>query len=206
RLHRRPLGGPAGRLRPSARHRAGRHRGGPLLPEPLARDLPGGRLPAGMRPAPRARGVGGTGAGGPGARTPRTPRRDRMGTRARRFPPTPPSPRRVGEGGGRDVPTNALADTVARERAARDLDTSLLVEAPAGSGKTTLLVARILAWVRSGRARLHEIVAITFTEKAAADLRLRLREAIERARPGADSAQRRRLDEALAGLELAPIP
>src|SRR5262249_14625577 len=36
-------------------------------------------------------------------------------------------------------------------------------------------------------------------------LRLRLREAIERARPGAAGAGRRRLDEALADLELAPI-
>ena len=100
---------------------------------------------------------------------------------------------------------SVLADALARERAERDLDTSFLVEASAGSGKTTLLVARILAWVRSGRARLPAIVAITFTEKAAADLRLRLREAIERARPGAADAERRALDEALADLELAPI-
>jgi ATP-dependent helicase/nuclease subunit A len=103
---------------------------------------------------------------------------------------------------------SALADALARERAEHDLDTSFLVEASAGSGKTTLLVARILAWVRSGRARLHEVVAITFTEKAAADLRLRLREAIERARPDAAdaaNAEQRRLDEALADLELAPI-
>jgi ATP-dependent helicase/nuclease subunit A len=98
-----------------------------------------------------------------------------------------------------------LADARARERAERDLDTSFLVEASAGSGKTTLLVARILAWVRSGRARLHQIVAITFTEKAAADLRLRLREAIERSRRDAAGDDRGRLDEALADLELAPI-
>ena len=98
-----------------------------------------------------------------------------------------------------------LIDAVARERAAQDLDTSFLVEASAGSGKTTLLVSRILSWVRSGRATLPEIVAITFTEKAAAELRLRVREAVEAARPDAEAAERARLDQALADLELAPI-
>jgi ATP-dependent helicase/nuclease subunit A len=98
-----------------------------------------------------------------------------------------------------------LADAEARRRAAHDLDTSLLVEAPAGSGKTTLLVARILAWVRSGRARLPEIVAITFTEKAAAELRLRVREEIERALARAPADGRAVLEAALADLELAPI-
>jgi ATP-dependent helicase/nuclease subunit A len=98
-----------------------------------------------------------------------------------------------------------LADARARRRAAEDLDTSFLVEASAGSGKTTLLVARILSWVRSGRATLPEIVAITFTEKAAAELRLRVRESVEAARPRAETAERARLDQALADLELAPI-
>jgi ATP-dependent helicase/nuclease subunit A len=98
-----------------------------------------------------------------------------------------------------------LADATARERAATDLDTSFLVEAPAGSGKTTLLVARILAWIRSGRATLPEIVAITFTEKAAAELRLRVREAIEGALAGAGGAERPRLAQALDDLELTPI-
>src|SRR5262249_55899901 len=209
RLHRRPLGRPPGRLRPRAGDRAGRHRRRALLPEPGARDLPRVRLPAGVWAAPRAPDLGGPEARRPGARGLRRAGEHRMTAHNGLEPPAPPSPQWVGEGGwggGREVPNISLADAPARERAERDLDTSFLVEAPAGSGKTTLLVARILAWVESGRARLPEIVAITFTEKAAADLRLRLREAIERARPGADSAQRRRLDEALAGLELAPIP
>jgi ATP-dependent helicase/nuclease subunit A len=103
------------------------------------------------------------------------------------------------------APGDGLSDEAARERAATDLDTPLLVEASAGSGKTTLLVRRILAWVRSGRARLPEIVAITFTEKAAADLRLRVREAVEAARPAARGGERQALDRALAELELAPI-
>ncbi|PYM66741.1 MAG: hypothetical protein DMD79_02265, partial [Candidatus Rokuibacteriota bacterium] len=76
---------------------------------------------------------------------------------------------------------DALADADTRRRALEDLDTTLLVEAAAGSGKTTLLLGRVVALVRAGRARLSEIAAITFTEKAAADLRMRLRTALERA-------------------------
>ncbi|MGH7320796.1 MAG: UvrD-helicase domain-containing protein, partial [Candidatus Rokuibacteriota bacterium] len=96
-------------------------------------------------------------------------------------------------------------DAATRHRAATDLETSFLVEAPAGSGKTTLLVQRILAWVRSGKARLPEIVAITFTEKAAADLRLRIREALERARSLAPTGEHPAFAQALTDLDLAPI-
>ena len=56
-----------------------------------------------------------------------------------------------------------LADQGARRRALEDLDTTFLVEAAAGSGKTTLLLGRIVNLVRSGRARLAEIAAVTFT-------------------------------------------
>jgi ATP-dependent helicase/nuclease subunit A len=88
-----------------------------------------------------------------------------------------------------------LVDEVERRRALEDLDTTFLVEAAAGSGKTTLLLGRIVNLVRSGRARLAEIAAVTFTEKAAADLRIRLRG--ELARAG--------LHEALRELEIARI-
>ena len=74
----------------------------------------------------------------------------------------------------------ALVDVEARRRVLEDLDTTLLVEAAAGSGKTTLLLGRIVTLVRAGRARLSEIAAITFTEKAAAELKVRLRAALWR--------------------------
>jgi ATP-dependent helicase/nuclease subunit A len=73
------------------------------------------------------------------------------------------------------------ADQLHRDRAVSDLDTSFLVEAAAGTGKTTLLVSRIMALLRGGKARLGEIAAITFTEKAAGELKVRLREEIESA-------------------------
>jgi ATP-dependent helicase/nuclease subunit A len=99
----------------------------------------------------------------------------------------------------------ALPDEPARARIREDLDATLIVEAAAGTGKTTALVSRIVALVRSGRATLHGLVAVTYTDKAAGEMKLRLRTEIERARSGADGGERGRLDQALAELELAHI-
>lgn len=55
----------------------------------------------------------------------------------------------------------------------------LWVEASAGSGKTTDLIRTVVGLLASGEAQLTEIAAITFTEKAAGELKLRLREALE---------------------------
>jgi ATP-dependent exoDNAse (exonuclease V) beta subunit len=98
-------------------------------------------------------------------------------------------------------------DREARERAARDLDRSFCVEAGAGTGKTTLLVERFLAIVESGRAAVEEVVAITFTEKAAGEMKIRIRREIERRLSGdaAVSPGRRNLEAALDRLERAPI-
>ena len=71
-----------------------------------------------------------------------------------------------------------LADEAARQRIRRDLDSTLFVEAGAGSGKTKALVDRVVELVASGRAELGEIAAITFTDKAAAELRDRIRRAL----------------------------
>ena len=57
-----------------------------------------------------------------------------------------------------------LVDAEARDRIARDLDATLVVEAAAGTGKTTALVGRVLALLESGRASLAGMVCVTFTE------------------------------------------
>jgi len=62
-----------------------------------------------------------------------------------------------------------------------------LVEAGAGTGKTTVLVDRLLALIRAG-VHIPRIVAITFTEKAAGELKVRLREKLEEAARDAESA------------------
>ena len=101
----------------------------------------------------------------------------------------------------------AVSDTEARRCICEDLEDTLFVEAAAGTGKTTALVSRIVALLRSGRAALERIVAVTFTEKAAGEMKLRLREEIERARAAEDllAAERERLDASLEHLELARI-
>src|SRR5262249_21212798 len=100
----------------------------------------------------------------------------------------------------------SLADERARERIRTDLDSTLVVEAAAGTGKTTELVGRVLALLKTGRASLSHIVAVTFTEKAAGEMKLRLRAEIENVRASAAGEEERgRLDDALAALEEARI-
>ena len=100
-----------------------------------------------------------------------------------------------------------LPDQDARDAIVRDLDENLIVEAAAGTGKTTALVSRIVSVVASGRGSLAQIVAVTFTEKAAGELKLRLRTEIERARgdPALHEAARGHLGAALRELEQASI-
>ena len=101
----------------------------------------------------------------------------------------------------------ALADQADREQIATALDDTLIVEAAAGTGKTTELVRRIVRVIETGRAEVTGIVAVTFTEKAAGELKLRLREALEEARgeSASGSAERERLDRALGRLEEAQV-
>jgi ATP-dependent exoDNAse (exonuclease V) beta subunit len=99
-----------------------------------------------------------------------------------------------------------LVDAHAREAIERELDETLVVEAAAGTGKTTALISRITAVIRSGKTTLERVVAVTFTEKAAGEMKLRLRAALDRARQEAsESDQRAHLERALAALEVAHI-
>jgi len=67
-------------------------------------------------------------------------------------------------------------DEEARRRAIEDAESNLLVEAGAGSGKTTVLTDRLERILLGPGADLSRIVAITFTDKAAGELKSRLRD------------------------------
>ena len=98
------------------------------------------------------------------------------------------------------------SDAAARTLIATALDDTLVVEAAAGTGKTTELVGRIVRILAEGRTTVEKIVAVTFTEKAAGELKLRLRERLDRERTQVpDEEARRRLDAALTRLEEAHI-
>lgn len=100
----------------------------------------------------------------------------------------------------------SLRDDAARQRIASDLDTTLIVEAAAGTGKTTALVNRIVSILRAGRTTLERIVAVTFTEKAAGEMKLRLRAELDRARHRSEAPrEREHLSAALQALEIAHI-
>ncbi|MEY2451901.1 MAG: ATP-dependent helicase/nuclease subunit [Acidimicrobiaceae bacterium] len=69
-----------------------------------------------------------------------------------------------------------------RERVRTDLGRNLFVEAGAGTGKTRVLVDRVVRLVATGTVSdISRLVAITFTEAAAAELRDRIRGELERA-------------------------
>jgi ATP-dependent helicase/nuclease subunit A len=73
----------------------------------------------------------------------------------------------------------SLSDSQSRQLIREALHTNLLVEAGAGSGKTQMLAERMAAGVASGAYQVERMAAVTFTRKAAAELRGRFHVAME---------------------------
>ena len=72
-----------------------------------------------------------------------------------------------------------LDDEQSRAAIVSDLDRNLLVEAGAGSGKTHMMAARMAAGIASGKYQIEHMAAVTFTRKAASELRGRFQLALE---------------------------
>jgi len=92
------------------------------------------------------------------------------------------------------------------QKRAIELEKDLGVVAGAGSGKTMVLVERLMRLLQSGNADFSNIVAITFTNKAAAEMKERLRQKIEeKISAGDDGAAWLELKEALPGAQISTI-
>ncbi|HYK64096.1 MAG TPA: UvrD-helicase domain-containing protein, partial [Patescibacteria group bacterium] len=81
-----------------------------------------------------------------------------------------------------------------------------VIDASAGTGKTLTIERIVVDLILTGRATIDQILIVTFTEKATAELRARLRATIEAAWSStlADD-QRERLNSALSSFHLSPI-
>ena len=109
-----------------------------------------------------------------------------------------------------------MSDSRAIDRESRrliheELLTNILLEAGAGSGKTQMLAERMAAGVAAGVYNVEQMAAVTFTRKAASELRGRFHLALENelsaarglSLPGctADSERAVRVQSALSNLE-----
>ena len=116
-------------------------------------------------------------------------------------PAAPPTAPRKAAHNGRPVPV----DREIRDASTSDLDTCFFLEAGAGTGKTRILVDRVLEIVRRGVAEIAQIVVITFTEKAAGELRARIRDRLHEQFEDAVEPERARYRAALHALVSAHI-
>ena len=90
------------------------------------------------------------------------------------------------------VDKNTWRPTEEQRRAIESIDRSLAVDAAAGSGKTSVLIRRILEILGGEWSGVGRILAITFTDKAAGELKARLR-------PHVPAGERHRLEGAWIG-------
>lgn len=116
----------------------------------------------------------------------------------------------------RENAAQALEQDRRARAAALDVTRSFIVQAPAGSGKTELLIQRYLALLATVDEP-EEVIAITFTKKAAQEMQLRVAAALARAQSGArpgeghhrttfDAARRVLERDELLGWQLVQAP
>jgi ATP-dependent helicase/nuclease subunit A len=82
-----------------------------------------------------------------------------------------------------------------------ELLTNLLVEAGAGSGKTQMLAERMAAGIATGAYQIQHMAAVTFTRKAASELRGRFHLALEQELTRSHGEPAVRIRHALSNLE-----
>src|SRR5271156_5574360 len=82
-----------------------------------------------------------------------------------------------------------------------------VIDASAGTGKTFTIEHIVVSLLLTGAAKIDQILVVTFTEKATAELRARIRTTIEAALGGrgVTDDERERLKTALLSFHLSPI-
>ena len=98
-----------------------------------------------------------------------------------------------------DTSTRLPSDSVQRQRILTERSKSIFVEAGAGTGKTRALVDRVAALVTEDGVPMDSIAMITFTDKAAVELRDRIRERFERSPSPRARLALQQLDAAAVG-------
>lgn len=93
------------------------------------------------------------------------------------------------------------ADQDQRDLILNELHTTMLVEAAAGTGKTTSMVGRMVNLLAEGACSLDTLAAVTFTRKAAAELRARFQIDLEKEFRAANRPRRARLAAALSAMD-----
>ncbi|MBV9123174.1 MAG: UvrD-helicase domain-containing protein, partial [Planctomycetes bacterium] len=93
-----------------------------------------------------------------------------------------------------------------QSRAVRCRETSVVLSSGAGCGKTHVLTERYLAHLETDQVEPGEVVAITFTDRAARQMRDRIRQSLTvRLKQAAGAEEAERWAKHLRGLETAPI-
>ena len=82
---------------------------------------------------------------------------------------------------------------------------SMAISAGAGSGKTRVLVERYIRVVLDDIAGIDEILAITFTKKAASELKSRVRERLQEVYESGNGEKKKISEKALRKIDSAPI-
>ena len=98
---------------------------------------------------------------------------------------------------------NALRTTKS-QRKALNIERHICVTAGAGSGKTRVLVERYLGILRKTDAKPNEIVAITFTDKAAAEMKKRITDRLAEDESG-DAQWHREIAEQISAAPISTI-
>ncbi len=93
-----------------------------------------------------------------------------------------------------------------QEKAIYTMDKNILVSASAGSGKTTVLIARLLHLVKDKRISIDQILAMTFTEAAANEMKKRLAKELQSALASSTQEEEKQyLSKQLANMSKASI-